>query len=117
MAQPQFDYRDGWLCVRHIDTRFDAPEQVTTFWPLLRMGRDEAAEYIGVDAYESQTPTWNYTTLGTPIRRTFYLPEGGQTKPLHVETTPLSAPKCRLETRWHNGQWQKYSKREGWISA
>jgi hypothetical protein len=34
-------------------------------------------------------------------------------------TTPIECPKVRkgIETRYHLGRWEKYSKREGWVRA
>jgi hypothetical protein len=34
-----------------------------------------------------------------------------------IEEIEFPCPKTRLETRYRDGAWQKYSKREGWISA
>jgi hypothetical protein len=46
------------------------------------------------------------------------LADGGATRAIIVETIPIPCPKVRagIETRWHNGQWQKLLK-TGWRNA
>lgn len=34
-----------------------------------------------------------------------------------IETENVPAPKCKVETRWHNGRWDKYLKSRGWVIA
>jgi hypothetical protein len=37
----------------------------------------------------------------------------------YIEEIDVPAPKVRkgIETRWHQGAWQRFSKRDGWIPA
>jgi hypothetical protein len=41
---------------------------------------------------------------------------GGSAKAIIHEILPVPRPKCRVETRWYDGQWQKLT-RKGWIPA
>jgi len=34
-----------------------------------------------------------------------------------IETEIVPAPKCKVETRWRNGRWDKYLKSKGWVIA
>lgn len=42
------------------------------------------------------------------------LPQGGDTPASSVDILDIPQPKCRVPTRWHNGQWQKQT-RKGWV--
>jgi hypothetical protein len=45
------------------------------------------------------------------------LPQGGATKAIILEQTSIAPPKCRVETQWRNGRWEKYTKAKGWRPA
>jgi hypothetical protein len=44
------------------------------------------------------------------------LVDGGQTKSIKTETIDVPRPKCRVETRWRDGRWEKLL-RKGWVAA
>ena len=49
----------------------------------------------------------------------FRLQNGGSTKPLDVVHEPIVCPRVRsgVETRYREGQWEKYLSRKGWVTA
>lgn len=45
------------------------------------------------------------------------LPQAGNTPAVIVEEIGIPRPQVKVETRWHNGQWQKLLKAKGWVAA
>ena len=104
-------YRDGFICVFHMSTSLSEPKERTTFWPILG-GK--------VSAYESLS--WPIGEVATdlgggefrlPGGRTVMLDEGGNTAPIAISERDVDPPKTPLETRWHNGRWERLTKK-GW---
>lgn len=44
------------------------------------------------------------------------LKDGGDTKPVYTETQPIPRPKGKT-LRYNNGQWERYTRRDGWKMA
>jgi hypothetical protein len=119
MVQNMLDWKDGHLCVRYTYTQSDRPERVFIWWPFFRctekQARDEYA--IGSELRDCRDGIYALQIPGNYRSVTLRLPEGGKTKNLVTETEPVPVPKCRVETRWYSGGWQKYLKSQGWVSA
>jgi len=109
---------DGDLCVLYRYTLTDTPELARSFYPIGCKTRHFVSNYG--DGKIGQT----LRTLGDGIYQDndglkYRLVECGRTKPIAFDRVPVPCPKVRkgIETRWHNGQWEKYLKSQGWISA
>jgi hypothetical protein len=103
----------------YVTTDYNKPERIRQVWPIASL-KSEGMSYCRVDE-----------AIGKPAsitdgRVSCYLGNGnwvrgelsnlGQTASLSIEITPIPCPKCRRETRWHNGAWQKLMKK-GWVPA
>ena len=121
MAQiSKLAYRDGWLCAVDSYPKYDEPIQITHYWPLAKMNHADAAEYVGKEAISSGNPFYTYDVLdmgGGFHRPKFQLAQGGETKAIAVDETPIPAPKTRCETRYYNGRWEKYLRSSGYVAA
>ena len=111
-------HRGNEWFVENVASAFSAPVHVTTAWRVTGARRramygpaPELVEGLAV-TYPTGGPAWqahehgNYLVLETEER-------GTQTE------MPYPCPRVRrgTETRYHNGAWQKYSQRAGWIAA
>jgi hypothetical protein len=108
----KIEHVDGVPHVRCDEALWGVPRLVVRLWPLpSAAGRvdDGDAVYYAGDGYERVTNSrW-----GT---RNYRLPDGGDTKAVMREEI-IPPPKTRCRTRWHEGRWQKYHARRGWIDA
>ena len=112
---PSFGYGFEYITALH-----NEPTKVRQVWPIAALrstgfGYCSNDDAIGKPATLTDGRVSCYLGQGKWVNGA--LPEGGQTKSVVLETTPIAAPKCRSETRWQNGAWQKYSARKGWIAA
>lgn len=110
-------YRDGWLCAAEVSTRSMEPIQDTLYWPLKRERRDLWEEDLGKPLLVHRH---SYSLKIGGFWKEFRLPEGGQTKAIAVESAPVPKPKGLRKTtqvRWYYGRWQKYSHKDGWVTA
>ena len=115
--QETFDYYEGYLCLKSTDTMYGRPARLTLYYPFFRARESDIAHLVGVKAL------CGHLGLYTPDRgafdmRTFQLPDGGQTKPIHSVEEDIPCPKVRkgIRTRWESGYWQKLLK-IGWVPA
>lgn len=94
------------LLIRHT---WEIPEVRTrgVSWcdPQQAIGKDATLTYGRVHCY-----------LGNGNYLDTTLPQGGDTQATFVEKMAVSRPKCRTETRWHDGRWEKHM-RKGWVAA
>lgn len=105
----------GTLAIRSDYRNYDKPQIDRIWWPIDRCRRDQFERYIGQEVTAINDGIYIMYAFGNPIR--FILENGGQTKALKTEAIEIPRPKTRLETRWHQGAWQKYSKSKGWEYA
>ena len=112
-----------WLCVKYETTYSNKPVVVAHYWPIMPVSSLQLETYycgiIGSDAFPNDTSTYTWKRPGVSHYsswESFRLIDGGQTKPILTTETPLLQPKARkgMEARYHNGWWQKYTKKYGW---
>ncbi len=110
----------GRLAIECLSTDYSKPLQYRHVWAFdayrfsgMSYCREDDA--IGKPASVTDGRVSCYLGNGNYLKAT--LPQGGSTKAIILEVTDLPAPKCRCETRWHNGRWEKYNARKGWIVA
>jgi hypothetical protein len=106
----------GFEC---ISTDHNKPEHIRHVWPIASlqtrgMSYCRNDEAIGKPATIQDGRVSCYLGNGNYVHGA--LPELGQTKALTVETSPVPRPKCRVETRWRSGRWEKLT-RKGWGSV
>ena len=113
------DYKDGWLTIMESEPAFNQPEMFTRWWPILKGSRYDFEDLIGKEVkYEGDGG--RYAIIIAPYQyRQCVLVDGGSTKPLFVEVTPLDPPKARKGTalRYRSGRWEKHLKTSGWVAA
>lgn len=122
----------GW----HIDmpiADYNKPELITNRYrvfaatpyhysrPMCELNDGMEATYVRDSTYTSGE---SKSKDGKACRWTIY--HDGRSTELHVDNhafeqvnTPIPCPKVRkgIETRYRNGNWEKYSKAKGWIRA
>jgi hypothetical protein len=98
------------------------PECNRMVWPLINCRRTgyswfEITDAVGKPAESRDGQVRAYMGGGNYFEGT--LPQGGSTQAVVNETTEVLRPKVRrgIETRWHNGRWEKYLKAQGWVAA
>jgi hypothetical protein len=104
----------------YITTLYDKPVRVRTLWPIETLRTSgysyaSAGDAIGRPATVTDGRVHCY--LGNGNSATGTLPEGGATKAVVQEESPVERPKCRSELRWRNGRWEKNTARKGWVQA
>ena len=111
----------GWFCAKETTYRLYQPIADTAYWPLLRcqtaQARDDWTPHLDKVLYKETRDSFRLR-LGSGWR-VFPLPDGGQTKALAVESTPVPKPKGLRQTtptRWNNGRWEKGIV-HGWVRA
>lgn len=118
--------RDGKIYIRSEYTQGSQPVRTIMYWPVSHANA-VIGEVFPLPARRADSglynvrrePDLNKADCGYDAHFSVYLPEGGNTKAEIVENVDYPCPRVRkgIETRYHNGSWQKYSKREGWIAA
>jgi hypothetical protein len=118
--------RDHKLFIRYETCRYSEPIKDVLYWPV-----SHASAFVGEtfplparDAGNGsytvrRNPDLDKSDCGYDAHFTVYFPNGGATKAEFVETSEIPCPKVRkgIETRYHNGRWEKYTKQGGWIAA
>lgn len=115
--------RDGHLYVVSEDCYSDEPVLVSRWYPLgtedgervKSRDREHMLEGSITEGVVSGVYTWRAANgISTiPMR----LLNMGATVPDFTDEEPIPAPKCRVETRWMNGRWEKYLASRGWVVA
>jgi hypothetical protein len=102
-----------------ISTAYNEPEQIRHVWPLVSL-RTHGMSYCRADEAVGKQATCVDGRVSCYLGNGNYvsgeLPELGSTKAVILETKPLPRPKCRSETRWYHGRWEKLL-RKGWVAA
>ena len=62
--------------------------------------------------YDYESGRGNWVAYADGVYTTIVTEENASS----VEETPIFPPKTALETRWHNGRWERYLKRKGWTA-
>ena len=111
-------WHDGWLCMRSESTLSSEPTTIVSFYPIVPASRAD------VETLFDRTVRYRYLEdgdfMGVDLHGkalTVHLKDGGATLPLHTDQMPVRPPRCRVQTRWHIGRWEKYLTREGWVLA
>lgn len=108
------------VCVCHEATMMNKPILVRTYWPTGRWVNQDWEDSWARRKLFQQSPS-SYTLMPEVPFRGMAIPisliDGDKTEAVKVEEESVPPPKTRVETRWWNGRWEKYLKREGWVSA
>jgi len=103
-----------------ISTHYAEPISIRHVWELERV-RTGGYSYCRIDDAIGKPATCTdgrvSCYLGQGNSLTGDMSQGGSTKAITIEQSPIPRPKCRVETRWHNGRWEKYTKAKGWQPA
>jgi hypothetical protein len=113
----QFDART--LAVEYQATIYNEPKVIRNVWPLgyyrfRGMSAISIEDAIGREATIQDGRVSVYCGNGNYLDGG--LVDGGQTKSIKTETIDVPRPKCRVETRWRDGRWEKLM-RKGWVAA
>lgn len=115
---------DNVLCIRHDSTMSTKPEIISVYWPTTCTDvrgfylRDQLMPLIGQVVHDNKCNDGEaYHLMVCGQRWGFYLLDGGRTKPVKSELTPVPPPKTKCKVRWYYGEWQKYLASKGWVSA
>lgn len=119
-SRPTPDAKLAWYIVT-TDTMSDKPVMHTTWWRVQEIRRGgyaligETAKNGVVVSSDAGSGLWNAVLDGVIVEVWF----PGSSYPVHVEDRAVPCPKVRagIETRWHQGAWQKHSKAKGWVRA
>jgi len=92
----------------------DKPIKVTQWWDTgLNLNLNHYL--IGQEADLTPEGAWRPFISGEPTR---FLPEGGKQKADFIDKEEVPPPrKSKSETRWHDGGWERYNNRKGWVPA
>jgi len=120
------------LCVRAEVPLSAEPKLSVLWWPIGNQYAAEWTEYIGLPLVDYGGYSESYTLALEGERGSsgvkhfswhrqvsFVLCDGRSTKPIKSEIRSIPCPKvCKgIETRWHDGQWEKYLRTRGWVVA
>lgn len=112
----------GALFVLYESTSDGRPELHRMWWRVVSLtGNPYSAERPSpgdVATYRGEG-TWS-THHGETHRTTGSVCTGSGSAPASsTEIVPVPVPRVRagIETRWHQGEWQKYTKAKGWVRA
>ena len=120
MPKPKIvKHKEVW-CIQAPYPAFDRPELIIHHWPIGRADRRiEISSYEGAEVTKGNC-SFVYSLRIAPYEYVrIYLKDQGQTVSIDTVIEEIPCPKVRkgIETRWHNGQWEKYTKNKGWVSA
>jgi hypothetical protein len=102
---------EGVPHVQTTHTSWDEPVRLYHYWPLPgATGKVEDGDRVHSSSGGMEIVQ---TRMGS---RRFWLPQGGDTKAALVDEEPVPPPRTRLETRWHQGSWEKKTSK-GWVVA
>jgi hypothetical protein len=113
------DLGNGQFGFEYITTDYNKPEQIRQVWPITALRTSGMSycrndEAIGKPASLTEGHVSCYLGNGNYVSGV--LPERGATKSIALDITPIAPPKCRVETRWYDGRWQKLMKK-GWVNV
>ena len=115
---------NGRLCILEQESDAFEPVMRSCVWPTTEHVSRLPEEYDRVEITKQGGSGYGYNLYFYRKDSCFnfcnfavYLPEGGKTTALRVETEPIPTPKTKLETRYRDGRWQKYLKAKGWVAA
>lgn len=112
-------FANGTLAVEYQCAMTNEPKMIRHVWPLGHY-RTSGMSYCRIEDAIGKTASVRdgyvsvYLGNGNYLNGT--LTEGGSTKSLETSVTDIPAPKCRTETRWRNGRWEKLL-RKGWVAV
>jgi hypothetical protein len=111
-------HKDGndWFVVHSYPATFE-PKQISVRWKVIRsevkgLGCWDESATEGIDVQHLSGDVWQAYRQGTYL---VVVTEHEGT----ASETPVPCPKVRkgIETRWHQGAWQKYLQTKGWVAA
>jgi hypothetical protein len=110
------DLGAGQFGIECLSTDYNKPERIRHVWPIVAlqtrgMSYCRNEEALGKPATISDGRVSCYLGNGNYVHGA--LPDLGQTKAIILEVSPMPKPRCRVETRWYGGRWQKLT-RKGW---
>ena len=112
------DLGNGKAGFEYIDSDFNHPNALRQVWPIVEL-RTRGMSYCRIDEAFGKPATITDGRVSCYLGQGNYvegaLPQLGSTKAITQETFPIPCPKCRVETRYYNGQWQKTT-RKGWVA-
>ncbi len=108
----------GRLCVVSETTDYFQPELHRLYWPTNNGGDWTAEALATAQVHRAAVGVYSCKVEGCGYRFDLVLTNGGRTLPIKADKEPLPAPKVRkgTETRYRNGQWEKYTAK-GWKVA
>lgn len=106
------------LAVEYESTFTGEPKMIRQIWPigsyrLTGMSYCTLQDAIGKPATIRDGAVSVYLGNGNHLNGN--LVNGGSTQSIKTETLDVPRPKCRVETRWKNGRWEKLL-RTGWVA-
>jgi hypothetical protein len=111
-----FVEHDGRFCVAVTSYMSNEPTKLTHIWPLgydLHSAKVYFPEFLGKSALSFDHYGIDWTLATMPTGPSFCLERAEKTEALTVLAEPVKQPRCKQETRWHNGRWEKLTKK-GW---
>lgn len=118
---------DGTLCVVCEVANYQTPEMHHHFWPTKTRTLDVLRHYFDFDEWSREDLREELLSRFTVKQSTpgeywiekkdrqglpgvyVWLIDGGRTKPIKTEITPVPRPKSRCTLAWERGQWWKYT--------
>jgi len=112
-------HKEVW-CIQAPYPAFDRPELIVHHWPIGRCDRRiEISNYENAEVSKGGC-SYEYVLRIAPYEHVrIYLKDHGKTVSIDTIIEPIPCPKVRkgIETRWEHGNWQKYLKNQGWVTA
>ena len=107
-----------------VDTDYSKPITRRMIWPLVNV-QTRGFSFCEVETAIGKPASCSYRDgtvscyLGNGNYVNGQMPQGGSTKAIIMEESPLPCPKVRtgIETRYRDGRWQKLLKTQGWINV
>lgn len=99
-------YKNGCWCARDSSAMLSEPTRITHYWPLEQGPHSLYAQEEGMQLWFSRGD-WSYSARICGFMKVWYLPQGGQTQALVVDTEAIPCPKRAKSPRYYNGRWEK----------
>lgn len=110
------EHEDGYLYLVDAAISFDEPVLAVSWWPLGMKAGDFKRSYGPEPLGQEMHSLGGGLYQGRQDGRLYRLRNGGATIAAYVETRSIPRPRCRAQTRWRNGRWEKRLAR-GWAAA